>query len=409
MTRDLLLIRHARVIDGTGAGPLEDFAILVDEGRIAWTGPDTTAPSSHDAVVIEAGGRTVVPGLINAHVHLCHDGAPDFFRQAATDSVPTATIRSILNLERTLHAGITTVRDCGSANSIALDVARAVDSGLITGPRVLAAGRVITMTGGHGYFIGTEADGCDEVRKAVRTELKLGAHLIKVMATGGVLTPGVEPGQTTFQLDELSAAVQEAHNAGRLVACHAIGAEGIRYALEAGVDTIEHGNYMDDRGIELAVERRAFLIPTLVAPRSALAQSSDHEQDYVVRKAEALIRVHQETFTAAYRAGVRIAAGTDAGTPFNPHGDIVRELRLMVDYCMTPMEAILAATLRAAQALGLDSEVGSIEVGKAADLIVVGGDPLADIDNIRDVQLVMKSGYVCLDNRSGAPTSAVAR
>lgn len=407
MTRARYVLRGATIVTGTGDGGLADHAVVVEDDRIAWIGPSAGVPRPQDAVVIEVGGRCLLPGLIDAHVHLCNDGAPDFFAQVRGDSVSVATIRSIVNLTTTLKAGITTVRDCGSANAVAVDVARAVETGMIAGPRILAAGRVITMTGGHGHFIGTEADGPDQVRAAVRAELKLGAHVIKLIATGGVLTPGVEPGQTTLAPDELSTAVREAHNAGRRVACHAIGAEGICNALRAGVDTIEHGNYIDERGIELALEHEAFLIPTFVAPRAALGPATDGGRGDFARKAKELIAVHQENFAKAYAAGVRVAAGTDAGTPFNPHGDLVRELALMVEYCMSPMEAIRCATLSAAEALGVERELGSVEVGKVADLIVSDGDPLSRIEDLRRPRLVMQAGRIHLDTLSRPASSAV--
>ena len=171
--------------------------------------------------MVEGRGCSLVPGMINCHAHLCNDGAADLFAQVLNDSVPIATIRAVLNARQALEAGVTTIRDCGAASQIALEISKAVDQGLIEGPRVRAAGRVVTMTGGHGHFIGREADGPDEVRKAVRAEIKGGAHFIKVMATGGVLTPGVDPSQTTFQPEELEAAVEEAHKAGRPIASHA--------------------------------------------------------------------------------------------------------------------------------------------------------------------------------------------
>src|SRR5256885_14042675 len=234
------LIRNVTVIDGLGGDPRPDWAVAVEGDRIAWVGPSAQAPAFEPGSVIEGGGRSLLPGMINCHVHLCNDGAPDLFAQVLNDSVPIATIRSVLNARLALRAGVTTIRDCGAASQIALEISKAVDQGLIEGPRVRAAGRVVTMTGGHGHFIGREADGPDEVRKAVRAEIKGGAHFIKVMATGGVLTPGVDPSQTTFQPEELEAAVEEAHKAGRPIASHAIGNRGIKNALRAGIDSVEH-------------------------------------------------------------------------------------------------------------------------------------------------------------------------
>ncbi|MDT4978082.1 MAG: hypothetical protein QOG98_3840, partial [Pseudonocardiales bacterium] len=195
-------ICNVTLIDGSGSAPQAGQAMLVDGARIAWVGPETELALTEQMIMIDGHGGTVLPGLINCHVHLCNDGAPDLFAQVRADSSATAALRGHLNLQLTLQAGITTVRDCGAANNVAIELAKAVEDGLIAGPRIRAAGRVITMTGGHGHFIGREADGPDGVRAATRAEIKEGAHFIKAMATGGVLTPGVTPTQTALQFDE---------------------------------------------------------------------------------------------------------------------------------------------------------------------------------------------------------------
>jgi imidazolonepropionase-like amidohydrolase len=215
------------------------------------------------------------------------------------------------------------------------------------------------------------------------------------MATGGVLTPGVTPTQTALQPDELAEIAREAHNAGRRTACHAIGNEGIKNAIRAGIDSIEHGFYLDDEALELAVNRGTFLVPTLIA----VNQIVDHRgiggtPDWVVDKAESESGHHRESFAAAVRSGMNIAAGTDAGTPFNPHTELPAELQLMVDYGMRPMDAIVAATRNAARNLDLDHDLGTVKVGKLADLIIVEGDPSADIKVIKQVRFVMKEGKV---------------
>src|ERR1700689_2943093 len=197
-------IRDVNLVDGSGAPAVPGQAVIAEGTRITWIGPAGQLAGGDRLTVIEGHGRSLLPGLINAHVHLCHDGAPSLFAQAQADSPTAASLRGFLNLQLTLHSGVTTVRDCGAANGVAIELSRAVESGLVTGPRVLAAGRVITMTGGHGYFIGREADGADAVRAATRAEIKEGAHFIKAMATGGVLTPGVTPTQTALQPDELA-------------------------------------------------------------------------------------------------------------------------------------------------------------------------------------------------------------
>ncbi|HEV2036247.1 MAG TPA: amidohydrolase family protein [Candidatus Dormibacteraeota bacterium] len=395
MTVNASLIRNVRLIDGLGGQPRADWAVVVEGERIAWMGPDGQAPAFGDGLVVDGSGHSLLPGMINCHVHLCNDGAADLFAQVLNDSVPIATIRSVINARLTLEAGITTVRDCGAASQIAIEIAKAVDQGLIDGPRVRAAGRVVTMTGGHGHFIGREADGPDEVRKAVRAEIKGGAHFIKVMATGGVLTPGVDPSQTTFQLDELQAAVEEAHKAGRPAASHAIGNGGIKNALKAGIDSIEHGFYLDDEAVNLALKNKSFLVPTLIAVDQIVNNGPKGGiPEWVVRKAESESGHHRESFALAVRSGLKIAAGTDAGTPFNPHGDLALELAKMVEFGLPPMLALVAATSNAARLLHMDDQIGSIEKGKLADLILVLGDPLSDIGAMRHPALVMKSGRV---------------
>ena len=399
------LIRGVTLIDGHGGEPARDAAVVVEGDRIAWVGPAGQAPAVGDGVVVEGRGLTLLPGMINCHAHLCNDGAADLFAQVVNDTVPIATIRAVLNARLALGAGVTTVRDCGAASQIALEISKAIDGGLIEGPRVRAAGRVVTMTGGHGHFIGREADGPDEVRKAVRAEIKGGAHFIKVMATGGVLTPGVDPSQTTFQPEELQAAVEEAHKAGRPIASHAIGNRGIKNALRAGIDSVEHGFYLDDEAINLALKNDSYMVPTLIAVDQIVNNGRDRGiPEWVVRKAESESGHHRESFALAVRSGMRIAAGTDAGTPFNPHGDLALELAKMVEFGLPPMLALVAATSNAARLLRMDDQIGSVEQGKLADVILVDGNPLLDIGVMRRPSFVMKSGRIVRNQvATGAP------
>jgi imidazolonepropionase-like amidohydrolase len=398
MTRTNFLLRNVTGIDGTGAAPVPGQAVVVEGSRIAWIGPVDSAPSTAPENVIDGGGRTVLPGLINCHVHLTADGAPDLFAQAAGDTVPLATLRAAQSALITLQSGVTTVRDCGAADDIVVELAKAISRGLVPGPRVQAAGRVITMTGGHGHFIGREADGPDEVRKATRAEIKAGAAVIKVMATGGVLTPGVSPTQTALLPEELAVVAQEAHNSGRRVTTHAIGRAGIHNALTAGIDSIEHGFYLDDELLELAVDQGTFLVPTILAVdgivRNGLAQGIP---GWVVEKAEREAAKQRESFAAAVSSGMRIAAGTDAGTPFNGHGELARELALMVQHGLSPMQTLISATRGAAENLGMAHEIGTLEVGKLADLVLVDGDPVTDITATGRVVLVVKDGVVHRD------------
>jgi imidazolonepropionase-like amidohydrolase len=390
-----VVLRNVSLIDGTGAAPVPGQALITEGRRISWAGPEAQLPEGSAAGALDGGGGTVLPGLINCHVHLTNDGAPDLIGQVTQDTVTTAALRGYLNLQLTLESGVTSVRDCGAASGVALDLARAVDDGLVPGPRIRAAGRVITMTGGHGHFIGREADGPDGVRQATRAEIKAGAHFIKAMATGGVLTPGVQPTQTALQQDELEQVAREAHNAGRRAACHAIGNEGIKNAIRAGIDSIEHGFYLDDEALQLALDHGTTLVPTLIAVNQIVSNgAAGGIPDWVVQKAESESGHHRDSFGAAVRSGMRIAAGTDAGTPFNPHGYLARELALMVEYGLAPMAALVAATSSAARNLGLDPDIGTLAAGRIADVIVVDGDPATDIAAVSRVRFVMKDGQI---------------
>jgi imidazolonepropionase-like amidohydrolase len=398
-----VVIRNVSLIDGTGAAPVPGQALISEGRRITWIGPEAQLPEGADQAALDGQGGTIMPGLINCHVHLANDGSPDLFGQAARDSVTIAALRGYKNLQLTLESGVTSVRDCGAANGIAVDLAQAVEEGLVPGPRIRAAGRVITMTGGHGHFIGREADGPDGVRAATRAEIKAGAHFIKAMATGGVLTPGVIPTQTALQQDELEQVAREAHNAGRRAACHAIGNGGIKNAIRAGIDSIEHGFYLDDEALQLALDHGTTLVPTLIAVNQIVNNGGTGAiPDWVVEKAESESGHHRDSFGAAVRAGMKIAAGTDAGTPFNPHTYMPQELVLMVEYGLSSMDAIVAATRNAAENLGLAPEIGTLAVGRVADVIVVDGDPAADIGAVASVRFVMKDGQVARNDLAKA-------
>jgi imidazolonepropionase-like amidohydrolase len=394
MTAPSFLLRDVTVVDGTGAPPVPGQAVVVEGRRIVWIGPAVEAPTTAPETVVDGGGRTVLPGLIDCHVHLGADGSPDTFAMAAVDTVPKATLRAARGAVATLRAGVTTVRDCGAADNVVVELAGEIDRGLVPGPRVQAAGRVITMTGGHGYFVGREADGPDEVRKATRAEIKAGAAVIKIMATGGVLTPGVSPTQTALLPDELEAAARAAHDSGRRITTHAIGRAGIHNALQAGIDSVEHGFYFDDELLELAIDRGVFLVPTMLAVDGIISNVARGIPAWAVEKAEAEAGQQRTSFAAAVSSGMRIAAGTDAGTPFNPHGAFARELALMVEHGLSPMQTLVAATSAAAENLGLAHEIGTLTVGKLADLILVDGDPVTDITATGRVALVVKDGVI---------------
>ena len=370
--------------------------VLVGEGRVAWVGAHARAPrSARDADEIDGRGRTLTPGLIDCHVHLCFDGGADFAgesREMTTDAV--ATVRAVRNAARTLEYGVTTVRDLGGRGDSVIQVAVGVERGLIGGPRILAAGHALTITGGHGHSVGfaREVDGPDALRRAVREEIRAGATAIKLVATGGVLTPGITHDFTAFTQEELDAAVDEAHSWGRVVGAHAIGPEGILRAVRAGVDSIEHGSMLSAEGARLMKERGAFHVPTISAIRGII-DHADEVPAYAVEKATALVELAREGFRRSLRGGVRIACGTDAGTPFNPHGNTLFEIVRMVEWGMTPLQAMRSATSSAAALLRLDG-VGVVAEGAAADLVLFGSNPLEDIEAVLEPAIVLKRGEI---------------
>lgn len=396
-----LIVRGALLVDGTGAPPVADGVLMAADGEVVYAGPADAAPAaSPDAHVIDAEGRALIPGLIDCHVHLCFDGEPDFEAEARVPA-GRAGLKAMRNAVSAINAGITTVRDLGGIGSASLDVAWAQRAGIVQGPRILTAGRLLTITGGHSHFIGVEADTADDLVKAVRRIRKEGADLIKIVATGGVLTPGIGATRSAYTVEQIAAAVAEAHEAGLRVAAHAIGADGIVAALRGGVDSIEHASHLDDEAIKLLAEGNAWVVATLAAPFH-ICSGGPGIPDYAVTKATELTQVHGASFARAVEAGVRIAAGTDAGTPFNRHGGLSVELRLMHENGM-PLDRVLrSATAEGAALLGIDERVGTLEAGKVADLVLLDGDPLRDVDayHPRNVALVARGGRVVVGRLS---------
>lgn len=396
-----LVLTNARLIDGTGAQPKEKVTVTIDNGRItsATQQPPEAIqnPKSKTQNHIDLEGRTLLPGLINAHMHIMMDAGPDPIGSLKPDGLPAIVLKGAKRGEQMLKAGITAARDLGGFEygELALRDAFAADE--LLGPRLLCAGKLITMTGGHGWDIGFEADGPDEVRRAVRRNLKRGVDCIKMMATGGVLTPGVEPGASQLSEVEMRAGVEEARNVGKRTASHAQGTEGIKNAIRAGIDTIEHGIFLDEEAIEMMVQRGVVFVPTLAAPYQIVeAGEAGGIPAYALEKARRVINVHRRSFEWAVRSGVTIAAGNDGGTPFNPVHDLVTELRLMVEAGLDPLGAIRAATYGSARALGLSEETGAIQQGKWADCLILekGANPLDDITSLGQVWMVIKQGKI---------------
>jgi imidazolonepropionase-like amidohydrolase len=379
------------VFAGPELRPIRNGCVVIEGDRIVSVGPRSSASKrAKDTRTVDLGDASLLPGFINLHVHLDADGSPDFLNAAKLIDEQTSTLLAVDSAARALAAGVTTVRDLGNKFAVAIAVREASAKGWIRAPRIIAAGKAICMTGGHGWFIGLESDGPHDMRKAVRYNLKLGSDCIKVIATGGVLSPGVEVGSAQLDEDELVVAVREAHKAGRRVAAHAIANVGVKNALRAGVDTIEHGCYLDAEAVDMMKKRGAWYVPTLRAPQAMYGLEG--LAPYVVRKVNQVYDAHRESFKLALKKGVKIATGTDAGTPFNSHGDYAIEMKLMTDLGMQAEHALRAGTVDAADAAGLKGEIGELTPGACADLVAVDGDPLRDIGATRRVRAVVSRG-----------------
>lgn len=394
-----LAFKNATLIDGRGGQPLEHAALIIKGDTIENVGLETEMmPFFEDAQVIDARGGTILPGLINAHVHLTSDGLADIGAQITGDSLPVAALRASRNARVSLEAGITTVRDCGAKDGVVIGLAQAIEEGIVPGSRIVACGRVVCMTGGHGHFMGREADGPDSVMQAARAEIKEGAQFLKIMATGGVLTKGVHPDQAQLTVAELRAGIEAAHEAGKRTATHAIGNKGIKNALKAGIDSVEHGFYIDDEAIELFLRTGAYHVPTLIAVDQIVSHGTDAGiPEWAVKKAVEESGHHLDSFHKSVEHGVPLAAGTDAGTPFNYHDMLAWEIEKMVKEGLTPMQAIVCATRNSSVVVGLAERVGTLEAGKLADLIIVDGNPLADITLLRAPSMVVKGGEIFVD------------
>ncbi len=381
----------ARIFDGKSERAIEDGAVAIEDDRIVSVGPATEV--SPGTEVVDLGDVTLLPGLIDAHVHLVWGASAEPHELVARESHALTALRCAQNAALHLRAGVTTVRDVGATDGLSVDVARAVELGVLPGPRVVAAGRVIAMTGGHGWFLGREADGADEVRRAVREEMKAGAACIKLMASGGIYGHAEEPGSPQLTVEEMLAGVEEAHKANSKVAAHAYSVAAITNALDAGVDSIEHGSFLDRETAERMREEGKYLVPTL-SVYAAMNEKGPElgAPEYILRKTSEVLEASRQAFRLALEVGVKIAAGTDCGAPGHPHGTLPEELRLMVEAGATPAQALSFGTAAAAESLGLDDELGTLKPGKKADLVAVAGDPLEDIRALRGVRLVLRDG-----------------
>ncbi len=397
------VLRGGRLVDGTG-GEAQSATVVIDDDRIVEVRRAGDAEVPDGAEVIDVSGRTIVPGLINTHTHLCWDCVSDLKEQSHFDPPTMVAFKYAMNLRHCLQAGVTTIRDVGVPYGIAHVATQALSDRIVAGPRLFHSGSPLSITGGHAFWMGTrQVDGADEVRKAVREQVAEGASWIKLMASGsreeGLTHKGTVWTNSfpEFTMEEMSVAAEEAHVAGKRITAHATDPRAIRNCVEAGFDAVEHGGPIDQEVLEVMAARGVWLVPTL-SP-AVLQVERGHEigmpQFEIERRRGQIAESFEETRQVA-EAGVRMAIGTDAGSPAVPNYEVVRELELMVECGASrdAMDAITAATRNGAELLGVSDRIGTIEAGKLADMLVVRGNPLENLAALRDVELVLLGGEV---------------
>lgn len=391
------VICGARLFDGSGAIPLKDGVLLIKDDKIEATGARGSLSLPSEAEIIDASGMTVIPGLIDAHIHLDLHGMADTYQENQVED-KLRTLRAAQEMEDTLRAGFTTVRNVGSCNGIDFAVKQGIEAGYQKGPRILTAGRIVSMTcSGTEYFDGMYrvADGADECRKAAREQLKEGADFLKLMATGAVMNPGGVPGAAQLNQNEIRAVVEEGLKLGKHTAAHAHAAKGIMNAVKAGCRTIEHGTLADEAALEAIAQAGAYLVPTL----SLHALFQEHAQEipkFMAEKSQAMQGAYEDVVRQAMKIGVKLALGTDAGVNYFYHGLNASEIVYYVKSgIMSAMQALVTATKGTAEAIMLDDLVGSLQPGKLADVVVLKEDPLTDIQVLTEpdnIAMVFKGG-----------------
>src|SRR5712675_2036219 len=396
-----VIIHAGHVLDVKTGKLLADQALIIEDGKIASVGAFAESKAAANAFRIDLRNATILPGLIDAHTHLTSD--PKFGYEQLGISVARETLTGAKNARLTLQAGFTTVRNVGASGYSDVALRDAINSGDVPGPRMLVSGPALGITGGHcdnnmlpfEYHATDDgvADGIAAVQRKVREDIKYGADLIKVCATGGVLSLGDNPQASQYTLEEMKAIVADAHRLGRKVAAHAHGAEGIRWASMAGVDSIEHGSYIDDAAIAEMKKNGTYLVPTLYLMDWFFDNAERiGTPPELIAKGKEVMPAARKNVARAFAAGVKVGFGTDAAV--YPHGLNAHEFAVMVKLGLTPLQAIQAATINDADLLGWSDKIGTIEAGKWADIVAVDGDPLADVTTLERVKFVMKGGEV---------------
>lgn len=386
------LYTGGKLFNGVDA-PVDGHAVLVAGDKIERVAP-VAEFQGFDGAVVDTAGGTVMPGMIDCHVHLCMGAEGDPGVVAERLLPGQVVMRALSRAQESLAGGITAVRDCGGRDYLELAVRDACNAGELLGLTIRASGRMVCMTGGHGNRFGRVADGIDEVVKAVREQIHAGADVVKIMATGGVMTPGVNPEDAHYSAEEMAAGIAEGKRFHKRTASHAQGTEGILNAVRGGIHSIEHGIFMSEKCVQEMLERGTYLVPTIAALRNILAMKEHGVPDYVIEKTERVRDAHERSIKMFYGAGGKIAMGTDAGTPYNKHGANAQELAFMVDIGVAPLDALRFATSGAADLLDLPHE-GNLAEGGWADLVIVDGDPAEDIAMAADRtnhRLVVKRG-----------------
>ena len=383
------LVVHAKImIDGVSDTPKKDQLISIEDGKIV------SIEEYHETNEKVIHANVVTPGFFNCHVHILY---PVGFKFDTQFSLMEKAFYAQKHCKEYLESGVTFIRVVGTEENYDLQIKEAIENHVIEGPHMYCAGKVICMTGGHGWQEGIEADGKDACLKAVRTQLRSGVDLIKIMATGGVMTEGVEPGNAQFTVDEMKVMIEEAHKAGRKTATHAQGLQGIKNALYVGIDSIEHGCFLDAECLERMKEQNTFLVPTLCAPQCIIDKGVENGvAKYAVDKTLKVKDAHAESVKKAYEKGIPIALGTDAGTPFNYHNNTAYEMELLARLDISNMDILKMATINSARCVGVEKDYGSIEVGKQADLVCLNENPLENISNVRKINRQLPAIFIHL-------------